>query len=661
MLALSAEQLLTYFATAASNNSTVERLMYWRFVASAFLPGVWLLFAATYSRGNLITRLKRRFLFILPCFVLPLFIVISEPNALGQFTRSPNAPYNWIIVLDLGGFLINAIFLLAMIGALLALERTFRASTGTMRWKIKFTLYGLTTLFAARFFTSSQTILAQESTPYLEAINAVALFGCCLLTGRSILRSGSFEIDLYPSKSIISGSVVLSIAGLYLVLVGILSNTIGQLGGEQAFAIQAFLMLVALVGLGLFIQADRTRQLLRQFVSRHFQRPLYDFRTLWLKVSELSSQSVHEVDICESTTKLITNLFDTKLTSIWLLDATNKCFRLVASSVHDTRQAGERNVITEADLPRRLIENPDPQSIENGQEEWKLSILKNNPSLFPDGGHRILVPLTGQGNAVGFIVLGDRTNTLKFIQQEFDTLSCISGHISATLLSAALTRKREESKEIEAFQTMATFFVHDLKNAVSTLNLMLKNMPLHWDNPEFREDALRGIGSTSQRITDLITRLSKVRHELDISPRQLCAKDLVEEVIQGCKIPDHVELKFGNLETSQISADHHKLSSVVLNLVINASEAIHKTGTIEVTVENDQTHALISVADTGAGMSQEFVQNSLFRPFRTTKKGGLGIGIFQSKLLVEAHGGTLNVQSEEGKGSIFTIRIPLIS
>lgn len=662
MLALATEQLLTGLALQQSNPLEIAGLIRWRFLATALLPGLWLLFSATYSRGNLRQNLSKRLPIVIAAFALPVLLVLLAPNALAHLIQHPKIPFQWIVALDWAGFFLHVIILLSMIGALVGLERTYRASVGTLRWKIKFMLYGMGTLFAARFFTSSQIILAQQIDPSLETINAVALLVCCLLVGRSVFRKGSFEIDLYPSHSIISGSLVITLAGGYLIVVGVISKVLQHFGGDQAFAIQIFLILIALVGLGLLVQSDRFRQLVRRFVSRNFQRPLYDYRTLWLKLTATTAQSVRRKDICESTTKLLANLFDTKLTSIWLLDTNETTFSKVSTTDQigaSEKQSGPNSLAT-GEITQKLTDFPEPQSIEDLEEDWAKSILSCNPSSFDDGGNRILVPLTGQGSPVGFMVLGDRTNTLKFTQQEFDTLRCIGDHIAANLLSAALTRKLEESKEIEAFQTMATFFVHDLKNAVSTLNLMLKNMPLHWDNPEFREDALRGIGSTSQRITDLITRLSQVRHELEIASLPTDLKTLVQGSIAEWQKPDFIQFS-SEVETGiTIAADSKKLKSVLLNLIINASEAMPAEGNISLRCQASGDNAEIIVSDTGSGMSQEFIRNSLFRPFKTTKKSGLGIGMFQSKMIVEAHGGSISATSQEGKGSVFTVRIPLL-
>lgn len=663
MLALAVEQLLTGLALYETNPLEVAELIKWRSFATAFLPGLWLLFSATYSRGNIRANLGRRISIVVVAFSLPLLLVIFGGDNLAHLSKHPTKAFQWVVSLDWAGFFLQVSILLAMIGALLGLERTYRASVGTMRWKIKFMLYGMGTLFAARFFTSSQIVLAQKIDPSLETINAVALFACCLLVGRSVLRKGSFEIDLYPSRSIISGSLVITLAGGYLIAVGILSKVLAHFGGDQAFAIQIFLVLIAIVGLGILIQSDRFRQLVRRFVSRNFQRPLYDYRTLWLKLNETTSQSVRRKDICDSTTKLLANLFDTKLTSIWILDTAGTHYNCVSSTdqepTSDEQTISQKHLEAE-EITKLILSSAEPRSIEKLEHDWAAQIRLKNPSVFDDGGERIIVPLTGQARAVGFMILGDRTNTLPFTQQEFDTLRCVADHIAASLLSAALTRKLEESKEIEAFQTMATFFVHDLKNAVSTLNLMLKNMPKHWDNPEFREDALRGLGNTSNRITDLITRLSQVRHELDIAPQKSELKDIVNAAISDWKKPDDIEFIPSIASDIKVSADRPKLKSVILNLLINASEAMDGRGKIELSCRAQGEQAEISVSDNGVGMSQEFLRNSLFRPFKTTKKNGLGIGIFQSKMLVQAHNGSITVESIEGKGSTFTVSLPCL-
>ena len=92
------------------------------------------------------------------------------------------------------------------------------------------------------------------------------------------------------------------------------------------------------------------------------------------------------------------------------------------------------------------------------------------------------------------MIIADRVNGVPYSVEEMDLLKCIGDHVAAGLLQLRLTEELMHGRELEAFQAMSTFFVHDLKNAASSLSLMLQNLPEHFDDPEFREDALRGIG-----------------------------------------------------------------------------------------------------------------------------------------------------------------------
>ena len=105
--------------------------------------------------------------------------------------------------------------------------------------------------------------------------------------------------------------------------------------------------------------------------------------------------------------------------------------------------------------------------------------------------------------------------------------------VAAGLLNAQLSQKLLQAKEMEAFQTMSAFFVHDLKNTTSTLNLMLKNLPEHFNDPAFRADALRGIAKTVAHINRLIGRLSQLRHELQIKPVESDLNEMVVQALAG--------------------------------------------------------------------------------------------------------------------------------
>jgi putative PEP-CTERM system histidine kinase len=285
--------------------------------------------------------------------------------------------------------------------------------------------------------------------------------------------------------------------------------------------------------------------------------------------------------------------------------------------------------------------------------------MKRSSGQFRTGGSPICVPLVGGEHCLGAIVLADRVRGLGYSAEEMDLLKCIGEQVAASLLKLRLTEEILERKELEAFQTMSAFLIHDLKNAASTLGLMLENLPTHFNNPAFREDAFRGIGSAASRINDLINRMNALRHELPLKPAELDLNLVVTEALATLNgtLENKLVTKFDQIP--KILADGQQLQSVCTNLLLNACDAVDTNGRISVETTRQGEWVALSVSDNGCGMTEHFIKNSLFRPFRSTKKKGLGIGMFQSKTIVEAHQGKIQVESQLGVGTTFRVMLPL--
>ena len=118
-----------------------------------------------------------------------------------------------------------------------------------------------------------------------------------------------------------------------------------------------------------------------------------------------------------------------------------------------------------------------------------------------------------------------------------------------------------------------------------------------------------------------------------------------------------VEEKF--CQIARVNGDFEELYKVVQNLLINSCEAMNGKGLIKVSTSIDGDYVTFSVTDDGPGMSREFVEDSLFRPFKTTKEHGFGIGLYQCKTIVEAHQGKIEVDSKPGVGTTFSVYLPI--
>src|SRR4029450_10474554 len=228
--------------------------------------------------------------------------------------------------------------------------------------------------------------------------------------------------------------------------------------------------------------------------------------------------------------------------------------------------------------------------------------------------------------------------------EELDLLKCMGDQVAVSLLNLRLTDEIMRGKELEAFQAMSAFFIHDLKNAASTLSLTLQNLPVHFDDPAFRQDALRGISETANRINHLISRVGALR-PLEPKLAEVDLNLLVNDALRvlngtaGISVVKEFHLQ------PKLKVDPAQFGSVITNLLLNARDAIRPTGEVRVETGESDGWAILSVADNGCGMSPAFLKASLFRPFQTTKKKGLGIGLFQSKMIVEAHRRKIQVDS----------------
>jgi putative PEP-CTERM system histidine kinase len=303
----------------------------------------------------------------------------------------------------------------------------------------------------------------------------------------------------------------------------------------------------------------------------------------------------------------------------------------------------------------------EPFDLEEINEPWAEALRQANPTQFQHGGRRVAAPLVSGNQWLGVAILADRVSGVPYTVEEFELLKCIGDQLTASLLKVRLTGEIMRARELEAFQTVSAFFVHDLKNATSSLNLTLRNLPVHFDDPAFRQDALRAIASTVERINSLTSKLTVLRGKLELSPVELDLNQLVNDTIADSNALMGMSIQTDFRPVPRITADRERLQSVLTNLLFNARDAVATGGQVTVQTHVSDGHAILSVHDTGCGMSGDFVRRQLFRPFQTTKKQGIGIGMFQTKAIVDAHGGTVQVESTLGKGSTFRVALPITS
>jgi signal transduction histidine kinase len=219
--------------------------------------------------------------------------------------------------------------------------------------------------------------------------------------------------------------------------------------------------------------------------------------------------------------------------------------------------------------------------------------------------------------------------------------------------------------------TLDRVLVHDIKNMGFRLQLLLKNMEQHYDDPEFKRSVQELLSSTVQRIDQIVGRFSA--HEEPVLIKvALDLNGIVREVAVGetrrgagveAGVPRRPAIALALGAPPEVWGDPYYLTDALKSLVENALEAATKPqGKVVVRTfrydVGEKPRAVVEIIDNGAGMTPEFVRDRLFKPFQTTKPDGVGLGLATASQIVHFHGGKIDVISRPGGGTVVRVIFP---
>jgi signal transduction histidine kinase len=210
--------------------------------------------------------------------------------------------------------------------------------------------------------------------------------------------------------------------------------------------------------------------------------------------------------------------------------------------------------------------------------------------------------------------------------------------------------EKERYKEISAF---TSGIAHEIKNPLNSLallfELLAKRMPA-----EFQQDVSIGSGEV-EKICRIIDQFSATLKPLELKREHLILKDLIAD-IQAMISSEDTEIRYEEEGEISFWADKDLLRQALLNLIQNSLDAI-ENGEIIVRGKKHRKRIFISVEDKGRGISSDELEH-IFDPFFSRKKGGMGIGLYLTKKIIEAHEGKITCKSRLGKGTTFSVQMP---
>jgi putative PEP-CTERM system histidine kinase len=272
------------------------------------------------------------------------------------------------------------------------------------------------------------------------------------------------------------------------------------------------------------------------------------------------------------------------------------------------------------------------------------------------------VPVRSEDRLIAFVTLSPELSGQGYGQDDRDLLRAIAHHAAMLLSLVHLAEARRAATSMEALHRISAFCLHDLKNLAARLALVVQNAGVHGHDPDFQHSAMRTVAQTAKSMTALMGKLSLQSGDLEnladgeVTDVHSIIDDTVRSVTSGVSVSVLNEAD----ASLQVRIDPNQLQQVLLNLVLNAAQACGSEREIRIITKAEEGAAVIVVSDTGDGIPPS-VLRTLFRPFRTTKNGGLGVGLYECKRIVEAHHGTIHVQSENGRGTTVMITLPLAS
>jgi putative PEP-CTERM system histidine kinase len=573
---------------------------------------------------------------LLSSFALP----DREPMRSLFGTRAPMAAYA-----------VNVAF--AVVGLVLV-ERLYRGAAEHARWAVKPLCLGLGAIFGFDLFYYSDAMLFGRHDVNFWIARGIAHALVIPFLAIAAARNPAWTIEMHLSRGAVLRSTALLVSGLLLLAIAAAGYVVRFAGGEFGKALQIEFLFAALLLFALAVLSGSFRSKLKVFVSKHFFSYRYDYREEWLRFTRTLSADGSPQGVQQRSINALADLVESPGGALWLRQG-DQSFRPAARWNMPAVSAVEPADGSLGSFLERTGWVIDLQEYAATPERYPRLSLPDWLGCLP--AVWLVVPLPSRTGLVGFVVLLTPRASIKVDWEVLDLLKTAGRQAASYLGQIQMTEALLEARKFDAFNRMSAFVVHDLKNLIAQLSLMLRNAERHKNNPAFQRDMLMTVGNVVERMNKLMLQLRTGAVPVE-KPRPVDLESIIRGVCAAKaeqKAPIEMDLVAG------ISALGHpdQLEHVIGHLVQNALDATSGDGKVAVKLRRDGDAAVIEVIDNGVGMTPEFVRDRLFRPFQTTKAAGMGVGVYESSQYVTGLGGMIQVDSTPEVGTQIRVLLPL--
>ncbi|HET7267490.1 MAG TPA: XrtA/PEP-CTERM system histidine kinase PrsK [Oleiagrimonas sp.] len=612
--------------------------MNWVLLAEVLRYGAWLAFLSALFGAWPMSRLLRGF----RAATQALWILLA------LYCVLPAAGLAFDIGIPLVGML-----LLALIGVVY-LEQILRNAEPQQRWALKFLLISLVGLFAYDIFLYSYAILYHEFSASTWAARGFvnALLAPLLLVAAA--RNRKWSLNVGVSRRVVFYSTSLLVIACYLIAIAVGGYYVRLYGGDWGRVAEIALIFFALLVVLMVASSGQSRSRLKVFLHRNFFSLRHDYREQWLHLTATLAASDSDTDLSVRAVRAMAQTMDSPGGILFSRSHTGNF--VPEASWNMPMPTGMELAATEPTFEfmreRHWIYDLCDAPPEHDEKLRASANLTELPNAW------LLVPMILEDQLVGLVLLAHARARRRIDWEDIALLRTAGSQVAGTLAQAANARELAVARQFEGFNRLTAFLMHDLKNVAAQQSLLLQNAARHKHNPAFVDDMLATVDNSVRRINRLLDQL-RGGSTPAVNGRVRIAT-VIDKALEQCRGQSPAPRYQPPDDEMWTHADAEQLAAALEHLIRNAQDAATARGCVMVKLEQTSGVAVLKIEDDGQGMDDAFIRERLFKPFFTTKASrGMGIGAYQAREYVHRLGGALSVDSKPGRGTVFTIELPL--
>jgi putative PEP-CTERM system histidine kinase len=540
---------------------------------------------------------------------------------------------------------------IAILGLVLD-EQVYRGTPAQFKWHVRPLALALGGVVGYDLILYSDAALFRVLDENLWAARGIAQAMTVPLFALAVSRNREWSFEVKVSRSVMASSTTLFVTSAYLIVVAAGGYYVRYFGGSWGKALQTTLVFAALLLLAMVVVSETFRAKLRVLVAKNFFAYRYDYREEWLKFTRTLAANPGSLPLYESCIQALADLVESQGGGLWLRHEAGDYAQVARTTLAhaEAPEPADSRLVSFMKRTGWVIELRDARADPARYHGLELPTwLETMPNAW------LVVPLPAGDELVGFVVLARPRVDIDLNWEVLDLLKTAGKQAASYLAYALATEALLEARKFESFNRMSAFVVHDLKNLIAQLQLLLRNAERHRENPDFQRDMLSTVEHVVGRMNQLMMQLRSGETPLE-RPRPVDLAAVVRRV-ELSRAAGRSGLEIEAPNGVVVFGHEDRLERVIGHLVQNAFDASDENPRIVLRVAREGNDAVIEVSDRGRGMAPDFVRDRLFKPFQTTKAGGMGIGAYESQQYVNELGGQILVASIPDEGT--SVRVVL--